>query len=254
MGSIAFNPFNLKIDPYTTLGVPPTALLPEIKTAYRELAHKFHPDKNPGSKVAEDAFKDLNAAYDVLKDEDRRHAYDLVRPMLFRPAIPPNTSDTAKAQTWARDYWNSRPPTAGSAVKAKAAADIARAARVAADKAAAEAAARKVQEELAAKAREAAAKKAEDAEAVRAAAARRATAAKVAAQPATPPTGRAALAVGMVLKRTTRGTVSECEVVRGGYRYNKKTYRSLSGAASACAVDLGLNPSVNGYRFWGVEG
>src|ERR1700692_1452164 len=47
-----------------------------LKSAYRKLAMKFHPDKNPGDHTAEIKFKEINEAYDVLKDDQRRAAYD----------------------------------------------------------------------------------------------------------------------------------------------------------------------------------
>jgi molecular chaperone DnaJ len=61
---------------YDTLGVSKTASQDEIKKAYRKLARQFHPDKNPGDKSAEDRFKDVQTAYDVLSDEEKRKAYD----------------------------------------------------------------------------------------------------------------------------------------------------------------------------------
>ena len=61
---------------YETLSVSRTAGDAEIKTAYRKLAMQFHPDRNPGDKDCEHRFKEINEAYDVLKDGDRRAAYD----------------------------------------------------------------------------------------------------------------------------------------------------------------------------------
>lgn len=61
---------------YTTLGVAPSASAAEIKKAFRTLAAKFHPDKNPGDKAAEARFKEVSAAYDVLSDPDKRKNYD----------------------------------------------------------------------------------------------------------------------------------------------------------------------------------
>ncbi|HWK98150.1 MAG TPA: molecular chaperone DnaJ [Pseudolabrys sp.] len=65
-----------KKDYYETLGVARDAGEDELKKAYRKLAMKYHPDRNPGDKAAEAKFKDLNEAYDVLKDAEKRAAYD----------------------------------------------------------------------------------------------------------------------------------------------------------------------------------
>jgi molecular chaperone DnaJ len=65
-----------KRDYYEVLGVPRTASDQEIKSAYRKLALKYHPDRNPGDKVAEDRFKEAAEAYAVLADTDKRHIYD----------------------------------------------------------------------------------------------------------------------------------------------------------------------------------
>src|SRR5207249_10759641 len=61
---------------YEVLDVGRTATDEEIKRAYRKLAVKFHPDKNPGDTHAEEKFKELGEAYDVLMDSDKRAAYD----------------------------------------------------------------------------------------------------------------------------------------------------------------------------------
>jgi molecular chaperone DnaJ len=65
-----------KSDFYELLGVPKSATGEELKKAYRKLAMKYHPDRNPGDKKAEQKFKDLSEAYDVLRDEQKRAAYD----------------------------------------------------------------------------------------------------------------------------------------------------------------------------------
>jgi len=65
-----------KRDYYEVLGVSRTASGEEIKRAYRKLAVKFHPDKNPGDQTAEERFKELGEAYDVLIDDQKRAAYD----------------------------------------------------------------------------------------------------------------------------------------------------------------------------------
>jgi DnaJ-class molecular chaperone len=63
-------------DYYATLGVAKTATDKEIKQAFRKLARKFHPDVNPGDKAAESRFKDINEAYEVLGDPEKRKKYD----------------------------------------------------------------------------------------------------------------------------------------------------------------------------------
>jgi molecular chaperone DnaJ len=65
-----------KQDYYATLGVAREASNDDLKKAYRKQAMQFHPDRNPGDKQAESKFKDVNEAYDVLKDEQKRAAYD----------------------------------------------------------------------------------------------------------------------------------------------------------------------------------
>ena len=64
-------------DLYSVLGVTKSASADEIKKAYRTLAFKYHPDRNAGDKTAEEKFKQVNAAYSVLGDEDKRRQYDM---------------------------------------------------------------------------------------------------------------------------------------------------------------------------------
>lgn len=64
-------------DLYQILGVSKNASQDEIKKAYRVLAMKYHPDKNPGDAVAEKKFKEISNAYSVLSDESKRHQYDM---------------------------------------------------------------------------------------------------------------------------------------------------------------------------------
>jgi curved DNA-binding protein len=63
-------------DYYKILGVERKASADDIRSAYRKLAMKYHPDKNPGDKKAEDKFKDINEAYQVLSDDAKRARYD----------------------------------------------------------------------------------------------------------------------------------------------------------------------------------
>ncbi|WP_032113040.1 molecular chaperone DnaJ [Candidatus Paracaedibacter symbiosus] len=65
-----------KKDYYELLSIARTASADEIKKAYRKLAMKYHPDRNPGDKAAEEKFKEATEAYDVLKDEQKKAAYD----------------------------------------------------------------------------------------------------------------------------------------------------------------------------------
>src|SRR6202789_6067 len=65
-----------KRDYYHVLGVERNATAEDIKKAYRKLAVKYHPDKNPGDKAAEEKFKELGEAYEILSNPDKRAAYD----------------------------------------------------------------------------------------------------------------------------------------------------------------------------------
>src|SRR2546429_3986809 len=89
-------------DYYETLGVPKTATEDEIRTAFRKLARKHHPDVAKDKKAAEEKFKEINEAYEVLSDSEKRKKYDQLgadwnRPGGFQP--PPG--------------WGAHPPEGG---------------------------------------------------------------------------------------------------------------------------------------------
>jgi molecular chaperone DnaJ len=65
-----------KRDYYEVLGVDRNASKDDIKKAYRKLAFKYHPDKNPGDKEAEEKFKEATEAYEVLNDPEKRSLFD----------------------------------------------------------------------------------------------------------------------------------------------------------------------------------
>lgn len=81
-----------KRDYYEVLGVPRSASEADIKRAYRQLAMKYHPDRNPGDPTAEAKFKEINEAYEVLKDPQKRAAYDQFGHRAFEPGMGPGPS------------------------------------------------------------------------------------------------------------------------------------------------------------------
>src|SRR5882757_7222308 len=85
---------------YAVLGVAKSATPDEIRKTYRKLARKHHPDVNPGDKKAEERFKKISAAYDVLSDDKKRAAYDE-----FGDASLESGFDATKAREYQR--WQS---------------------------------------------------------------------------------------------------------------------------------------------------
>src|SRR4051794_41713521 len=69
-------------DYYSVLGVPQDASEKDISRAYKKLAKQYHPDANPGNAAAEERFKEVSAAYDVLGDKEKKAEYDEVRRMV----------------------------------------------------------------------------------------------------------------------------------------------------------------------------
>ena len=94
----------LEKDYYKALGVAKTAKPAEIKTAYRKLARKYHPDSNQGDAKAEERFKEISEAYSVLSDEKRRKEYDEARSMFgggFRVPTGSRPGAAGSTSTWA---------------------------------------------------------------------------------------------------------------------------------------------------------
>ena len=79
----------MKRDYYEILGVPKGARIEDIKGAYRRLALKYHPDKNPGDKASEEKFKEINEAYEMLSDPQKRSQYDAYGHAGVGTASPP---------------------------------------------------------------------------------------------------------------------------------------------------------------------
>jgi molecular chaperone DnaJ len=84
-------------DPYAALGVSKTASADEIKKAYRKLAKKLHPDHNPGDKKAEERFKEVSGAFEVVGDPKKRALYDEFGEIATKPGF-----DEKKAREWQR--------------------------------------------------------------------------------------------------------------------------------------------------------
>jgi curved DNA-binding protein CbpA len=76
-------------DYYAILGVDKNASEKDIQRAYRKLARKYHPDVNPGDTAAEDKFKDINEANEVLSDPEKRREYDELSRYYLHPMLPP---------------------------------------------------------------------------------------------------------------------------------------------------------------------
>ncbi len=98
------------MDPYSTLEVPHTATLEEIKKAYRKLAKKWHPDKNGGSLDAAEMFRNVKAAYDCLVDPIKRAAADAKRKYQDQAEAAKKAKAEADKQARARAHAQEQPP------------------------------------------------------------------------------------------------------------------------------------------------
>jgi len=94
-------PTTAKQDYYELLGVPRKATAKDIRTAFRKLARKYHPDLNPGDKSAEEKFKQLQEAYDVLSDSKKRQMYDQYG--FYSDNLPPGGPGAAPGQGGGQD-------------------------------------------------------------------------------------------------------------------------------------------------------
>jgi curved DNA-binding protein len=85
---------------YAILGVSRSATIEEIKKAYRKLARQYHPDLNPGNKEAEETFKDLSEAYEVLSDTSRRSQYDQFSTYWNKSGVASGTTTAPRPKAW----------------------------------------------------------------------------------------------------------------------------------------------------------
>ncbi len=111
---------------YAILGVSRDATAEEIKKSFRKLARQYHPDVNPGDQTAEEKFKSLNEAYDILSDETKRADYDRLqfgkskrRPP--RPQTRPSRNGSRNNSVYGQDreFWKFQDYNPGSSKRAK---------------------------------------------------------------------------------------------------------------------------------------
>src|SRR5579884_2893737 len=91
-------------DYYNVIGVPASATQDEIKKAYRKLAAKHHPDKNPNDPKAAERFKEISEAYQVLGDAEKRKQYDQMRERARRSAPAPVPAARARRRSTSRTW------------------------------------------------------------------------------------------------------------------------------------------------------
>ena len=97
-------------DPYAVLGVDRSATPEAIRKAYRALALKYHPDKNPGNKEAEEKFKQVAGAYEILSDETKRKQYDAYGFTDPRQAAQAFTNPFVIFERYARQFFGADDP------------------------------------------------------------------------------------------------------------------------------------------------
>lgn len=105
-------------DYYEILGVPRDASNEEIKKTFRRLARLYHPDVNPGDKTAEEKFKGINEAYDILSDETKRADFEL-RFSSKGKRRPPSTPERNGSSSKPFDFWKSQDFSPGTTKRAK---------------------------------------------------------------------------------------------------------------------------------------